>query len=71
VKVPLEKSFGFPDFQLLFAVLISILGSYLGLDLALTKEFTGGPSIVSVLGGIFILASVYKIISRVFNKAKA
>jgi zinc/manganese transport system permease protein len=56
---------------IVFAVVISILGSYLGLDLALIKEFTGGPSIVAVLGGIFILASIYKIISGAFNTAKA
>lgn len=47
-------------FVVIFAVIISILGSYLGLTLALKKEFTGGPSIVAVLGGIFILASLYK-----------
>lgn len=50
------------------AILISILGSYFGLTLALKKEFTGGPSIVAVLGGIFILSSLYKIVSGVLKK---
>jgi zinc/manganese transport system permease protein len=47
---------------IVFAVSISILGSYFGLTLALKKDFTGGPSIVAVLSGIFILASIYKLI---------
>src|SRR5450432_2429708 len=45
---------------IVFAVIISILGSYFGLTLALKKDFTGGPSIVAVLSGIFILASLYR-----------
>jgi zinc/manganese transport system permease protein len=44
----------------IFAVIISILGSYLGLTLSLKKDFTGGPSIVAVLSGIFILTAIYK-----------
>ena len=47
---------------ILFAVIISIVGSYLGLTLSLKEDFTGGPSIVAVLSGIFILASLFKII---------
>src|SRR4029079_11685740 len=54
-----------------FAILISILGSYLGLTLALKKEFTGGPSIVAVLGGIFVLASIYKLISSMIARQAA
>jgi zinc/manganese transport system permease protein len=45
-----------------FAVIISILASYLGLTLALNKGFTGGPSIVAVLSGIFILTAIFKLI---------
>lgn len=51
-----------------FAIIISIFGSYLGLTLALKKEFTGGPSIVAVLSGIFILASIYKLIRNIVAK---
>jgi zinc/manganese transport system permease protein len=47
---------------IVFAIIISILGSYFGLTLALKEEFTGGPSIVAVLSGIFILASIYKLV---------
>ncbi len=50
------------------AIIISILSSYLGLTLALTKEFTGGPSIVAVLSGFFILASLYKLIKKIVIK---
>src|SRR5436190_7066669 len=47
---------------IIFAVIISILGSYLGLTLSLKKDFTGGPPIVVVLSGIFILTAIYKFI---------
>jgi len=53
---------------IVFAILISILGSYFGLTLALKKDFTGGPSIVATLSGIFILASIYKILGSVFTR---
>ena len=53
---------------IVFAIIISILGSYLGLTLALKKEFTGGPSIVAVLSGFFILASLYKLIRNIVIK---
>src|SRR5436190_9148100 len=55
---------------ILFAVIISIVGSYLGLTLSLKEDFTGGPSIVAVLSGIFILSAIYKFIrSLVVKKA--
>jgi zinc/manganese transport system permease protein len=55
---------------IVFAILISILGSYFGLTLSLKQDFTGGPSIVAVLSGIFILASLYKLISVAISKKK-
>lgn len=56
---------------ILFAVLISILGSYFGLTLALTKDFTGGPSIVAVLSGIFILCAIFKLVRSAVIKKTA
>lgn len=56
---------------IVFAVLISILGSYFGLTLALKKDFTGGPSIVAVLSGIFVLTAIYKLIRSAFVKKEA
>jgi zinc/manganese transport system permease protein len=53
---------------IVIAIIISILSSYLGLTLALKKEFTGGPSIVAVLSGFFILASLYKLIKNRVTK---
>ena len=47
---------------ILYAIIISLLGSYFGLTLALKKDFTGGPSIVAVLSGIFILTAIFKLI---------
>jgi zinc/manganese transport system permease protein len=55
---------------IVFAILISILGSYFGLTLALKKDFTGGPSIVAMLSAIFILAAIYKMLSSVFTRRK-
>jgi ABC-type Mn2+/Zn2+ transport system permease subunit len=53
---------------ILYAVIISILGSYFGLTLALKKDFTGGPSIVAVLSGIFILSALFKLIRNLVVK---
>jgi zinc/manganese transport system permease protein len=56
---------------IIFAVIISILGSYLGLTLSLKKDFTGGPPIVVVLSGIFILTAIYKFIRSLLVKKAA
>jgi zinc/manganese transport system permease protein len=53
---------------ILYAIIISSLGSYFGLTLALQKEFTGGPSIVAVLSGIFILTAIFKLIRNLVIK---
>ena len=44
------------------AFLISILGSFIGLNFSFHYDFPAGSSIVAILGGIFILASIYKLI---------
>jgi zinc/manganese transport system permease protein len=44
------------------AVIISLLGSFFGLDFSFHYDFPAGSSIVAVLGGIFILSALYKII---------
>ena len=48
---------------LIIAILISILGSFFGLYFSYVKDFPAGSSIVVILGSIFILASVYRIIA--------
>jgi len=53
---------------ILYAIIISLLGSYFGLTLALKKDFTGGPSIVAVLSGIFILTAIFKLIRNLVVK---
>lgn len=53
---------------ILYAIIISILGSYGGLTLALKKDFTGGPSIVAILSGIFILTALFKLIKNIVVK---
>jgi len=52
----------------IISVLISILGSFLGLNLSYHKDFPAGSSIVAVLGGIFILVSVIKLLIGLFSK---
>ena len=47
---------------------ISILAGFFGLNFSFHYDFPAGSSIVAVLGGIFILASVYKMIRSVDTK---
>lgn len=53
---------------LILAVIISILGGFFGLNFSFHYDFPAGSSIVVVLGGIFILASMYGIIRGITNK---
>jgi len=46
----------------IIAVLTSILASFLGLNFSFHYDFPAGSSIVAVLGGIFILASIVKLV---------
>ncbi len=50
------------------AVIISILGGFFGLDFSFHYDFPAGSSIVTVLGGIFILSAVYKILRDLVAK---
>lgn len=53
---------------LIIALTISVLASFFGLNFSFHYDFPAGSSIVTILGGIFILASFYKMISSAFNK---
>lgn len=55
---------------LMIAMIISIVGGFFGLSLSFHYDFPAGSSIVVVLGGIFILASVYRIIWGISHKSK-
>jgi zinc/manganese transport system permease protein len=46
---------------LIISLLISIVGSFFGLNFSFHYDFPAGSSIVVVLGAIFILASIYRI----------
>ena len=50
---------------LIIAIIISILGGFFGLNFSFHYDFPAGSSIVVVLGGIFILASIYRIIKGI------
>ena len=48
--------------------IISILAGFLGMNFSFHYDFPAGSSIVAILGGIFILASLYKIIHTIIMK---
>jgi zinc/manganese transport system permease protein len=52
----------------ILSIIISILGSFLGLNFSYYKDYPAGSSIVAVLGGFFILASLFKIIKTLTGK---
>jgi zinc/manganese transport system permease protein len=56
---------------LIIAMLISTLGGFFGLNFSFHYDFPAGSSIVVVLGGIFLLASVYRIIRGISDKKQA
>jgi len=53
---------------LIIAMLISVLGGFFGLNFSFKYDFPAGSSIVVILGGIFILAAIYKIIKGFTEK---
>jgi zinc/manganese transport system permease protein len=55
---------------LLIAFVISLLASFFGLNFSFHYDFPAGSSIVTVLGIIFILTSIYKIVSSVIMKKR-
>jgi zinc/manganese transport system permease protein len=48
--------------------IISLLGGFFGLYFSFHYDFPAGSSIVAILGGIFILASIYRIIKSALIK---
>jgi len=52
----------------IIALIISMLAGFFGLNFSFHYDFPAGSSIVAVLGGIFILTSVYKAISVALSK---
>jgi len=52
----------------IISFVISVLGSFFGLLFCYKNDFPAGSSIVAVLGAIFIIASIYKLLSLAFVK---
>ena len=52
----------------IISLIISVVASFFGLLFSFKKDFPAGSSIVAILGGIFILASLYKMISSAFSR---
>ena len=55
----------------IIAIIISVLGGFFGLNFSFHYDFPAGPSIVAVLGGIFILAALFKILRSIGTKRTA
>src|ERR1700712_4817560 len=55
---------------LIISLVISILGGFFGLAFSFHYDFPAGSSIVVVLGGIFILASIYNIFKGAGSKGE-
>ena len=53
---------------IILSIIISILAGFFGLNFSFHYDFPAGPSIVTVLGGIFILSAIYKILLNIFTK---
>jgi zinc/manganese transport system permease protein len=53
---------------IIIAIIISVLASFFGLNFSFHYDFPAGSSIVAVLGCIFILASLYKIVTGTRTK---
>ena len=56
---------------LILALGISVIGGFLGLNFSFHYDFPAGSSIVVVLGGIFILASIYKIFESIVKRGNS
>jgi zinc/manganese transport system permease protein len=56
---------------IIIAVIISMLAGFFGLNFSFKYDFPAGPSVVAVLGGIFILAAIYKGITSFAGKKSA
>jgi ABC-type Mn2+/Zn2+ transport system permease subunit len=52
----------------IIALVISVLASFFGLSFSFHYDFPAGSSIVAILGVIFILASVYKMLTSGFTR---
>jgi ABC-type Mn2+/Zn2+ transport systems, permease components len=52
----------------IIALAISVLASFFGLNFSFHYDFPAGSSIVAILGVIFILTSVYKMLSSAFTR---
>ena len=53
---------------LIISFIVCILGGFFGLNFSFHYDFPAGSSIVAVLGGIFIIASLYKMISGAIRR---
>ena len=52
----------------IYSFIISVLGGFFGLNFSFKYDFPAGSSIVAVLGGLFILASVFKLSRLAFKR---
>ena len=55
---------------IIFAAIISILGAFFGLNVSYKFDFPAGSSIVAVLGGLFLIVSIYFVFKSLIRKKK-
>ena len=53
---------------IVFAAILSIAGAFFGLNVSYKFDFPAGSSIVAVLGGIFLIVSIYFVIKSFLKK---
>ena len=46
----------------LYAILIGVIGSFLGIGFSVQFDFPAGSSVVAVLGGLFLIAAMFRIV---------
>ena len=56
---------------IILAFIISILAGFFGLNFSFHYDFPAGPSIVAVLGGIFMLSAVFRIIKNLTTRKQS
>lgn len=53
---------------IIFSIIISVLGSVLGLYFSVSYDFPAGSSVVAMLGAIFLIIAIYRILFVFFAK---
>ncbi len=53
---------------IILAIIMSVLAGFFGLNFSFKYDFPAGPSIVAILGGIFILSALIRLLNTLMNR---